>query len=341
MSLADFMLPQISTESVRLADLAEISAPSRLFAGYDPHHEELLIEGNLKSGVSELTAGNLATPYKPNRNIQFIESLPSTPKKFILWDMDDARAFDSQVYSGKRLNVFQYNRRIGSRHAVLWRLRSYFEPSRGIGHGGWVDDALQFEDKKPMVYWRGAISGSRWPDPFRRIGALSMNTASNLEEMAQHYSRIKAVLLSKASAAFDMKLTGPGDIRDKMPWLGELGVVGDVVRPSQQLEHKYILCLNGNDVASNLYWVLPSQSVAFKEDCSYEVLPDFFLKPWVHYVPIASGLTDLKEKFDYCQANPGLCKTIIENANQAYTEMIDAITWNNAELDVLDRLGLI
>jgi hypothetical protein len=341
MSLADFMLPQVSTESFRLTELANIVPPSRLFAGYDPDHNELLIDGTLSFGVEELTPDSLTLDYKSNRNIQFIESLPSAPIQPILWDMDDGRAFDSRVFTGKDLNVFQYNRRIGSRHAVLWRLSSYFEPSRGIGHGGWVEDGFQFEDKKPVVYWRGAISGSRWSDPYRRVGALSINSPAAFEELAPHFSRIKAVLLSEGSNSFDFKLTGPASAIEAKPWLDELGVLGDVVRPAQQLEHKYMLCPNGNDVASNLYWVLSTQSVAFKEECSYEVLPDYFLKPWVHYVPIANGFADLQEKFDYCESRPDMCKRIIENANHAYGQMIDPAIWKNAEVEVLDRLALM
>lgn len=341
MTFADFMLPEVSPESVRLSELSTIVPPSRLFAGYDPHHKELLIEGILNTDVDVLTAENLTTTYKSNRNPQFINSLPSAPKKSILWDMEDARAFDSSVYTGRNLNIFQYNRRIGSRHAVLWRLNSYIEPSRAMGHAGWVEDGLQFEDKKPLVYWRGGITGSRWIDPFRRIGVMSINTASDFENNSHHYSRFKAALLSKKSDSFDLKLAVPGGKVETKPWLEELDVLGDIVPTAQQLEHKYMLCLNGNDFASNLYWVLSTQSVAFKEDSAYECLPDYFLKPWVHYVPIARGLNDLQEKFDYCQAKPDLCRRIIDNANQAYNQMVDATIWKNAELEVLDRLGLI
>lgn len=341
MSLANFMLPQVASDGVRLSELAHCAPPSALFAGFDPGHSELLIDGVFSTNVGELTPKNLATNYKAHRNLQFIESLPSTPVRSILWDMEDARAFDSRVYTGKDLNIFQYNRRVGSSYAVLWRLRNYFEPSRGVGHGGWVEDLLQFQDKRAVVYWRGAVAGSRWVDPFERVGALTVRNSAEFEAMADHFSRIKAGLLSRTSTAFDLKLTGPGRLLDSKPWLEDLGVFDDIVRPVEQLENKYILCLNGNDVASNLYWVLSSQSIAFKEDCAYEVLPDYFLKPWVHYVPIAKGLTDLQEKFDYCEANPTICRKIIENANAAYSEIIDEKAWNAAEVEVLERLRLI
>lgn len=341
MTLADFMLPQVSEEPIKLGQLESIKPPSPLFAGFDPEHEELLIKGAITSGVGSLTAENLATGYKSHRNIQFIESIPSPPKKTLVWDMEDGRAFDSQVYVGSDLNVFQYNRRVGSRSAVLWRLPGYFEPSYALGHTGKVEDTLRFENKQPIVFWRGAISGSRWIDPFTRTGPRGVRDPADFIESAKYYSRLDAALMSRDATFCDLKLTGDDSVLESKPWLEDMGVFSAAVHPSQQLENKYILCLNGNDVASNLYWVISTQSVAFKEDCAYEVVPDYFLKPWVHYVPIAAGLTDLREKFDYCQNNPDLCRRIIDNANQAYDQIINTSTWEGAEIDVLERLKLI
>lgn len=341
MSLADFMLPQVSSESVSLVELSRAAAPSPLFAGYDPLHQELLLSGELKPGVEELTMENLTTRYKPHRNFQFIDSLPSVPRRSILWDMEDARAFDSRVYTGRDLNVFQYNRRAGSRHAVLWGLRNYFEPTIAIGHAGRVEDGLKFEDKMPVVFWRGALTGSRWVSPFARVGPGAVESIAEFESSADHFSRVKAALIARSSHIMNVKLTVHPRMLDSKPWLADLGILDGQVSPAEQLENKYILCLNGNDVASNLYWVLSTQSIAFKENSTYEVLPDYFLKPWVHFVPIVSGLSDLQEKMDYCEANPDLCKRIVDNANLAYLQMIDPETWRSAELEVLERLSLL
>lgn len=341
MSLADFMLPQVGPKPMRMRDLAHTRQPSRLFAGYNQAAGELLINGQVTQGIETLTDDHLETNYKSLRSRQFIASLPAQFNGAVLWDMEDSRAFDTQVYAGSNFNVFQYNRRAGNRHAVLWRLISYFEPSKSMGHGGWMDDKIPFSDKKPVVFWRGAISGTHWITPHKRIGALSVDSPATFKAWAKHFSRFDAALSHKGSQVIDIKITGPGPILETKPWLDDLGIYEADVRPAQQLENKYILCLNGNDVASNLYWAVGTQSLAFKEECSFEVVPDYFLRPWVHYVPVAAGLADLQEKFEYCESHPDVCLRIIADANEAYRQMIDPGLWAEAEQDVLSRLGLI
>ena len=104
------------------------------------------------------------------------------------------------------------------------------------------------------------------------------------------------------------------------------------------LENRYLLCLAGNDVASTLYWAIGTNSLAFKEETLYETIPDYFLQPWVHYVPISQGLGDLRDKFEYCERILGLCKSIITNANEAYDRILYSNEWLEAEIAVLDRI---
>lgn len=338
MSLADFMLPEVAVSDVDLRELALQALPGALFAGYDPHSETALVNGSVVSATSRAQAFP-PDGYKAHRHHNFLATLPDGLRAPVLWDMEDARAFDALTYFGRPLNVFQYCRRRGDRHAVLWRLRAYFEPSRNVGHPGViVDDDLTFQEKQPTVFWRGAIAGSRWLDPHRRVSPLSIGSADEFVSSARHYSRIRAVLEARASAVLDLKFTGA--FTGTRPWLVDLDVVGEHTTPQQQLNHRYLLCPNGNDVASGLYWVLQTNSVAFREECEYEVVPDYFLRPWVHYVPVARGLTDLEEKYAFCEANPDLCLRIIDNAQAAYAAMTDTNVWSTAEADVLTRLGL-
>ena len=332
------MLPDVAMMDVDLRALSRLSPPSSLFSGYDPRSDVALVDGSLVP-VTALLEAFPSEGYKAHRHRNFIETLPSELKRPVLWDMEDARAFDAEVYFGQPLNVFQYCRRRGDRHAVLWRLRAYFEPSRNVGHPGViVDDGLSFLQKESKVFWRGSMAGSRWLDPHRRIGPLVIQSAEEFTADARHYSRLRAVLDSRGSAVLDIKFAGSPTMT--RPWLADLDVVGDHATPQQHLQHRYLLCLNGNDVASNLYWILQTNSVAFREDCTYEVVPDYFLKPWVHYVPVAEGLGDLEEKFAFCEANPDVCLRIIDNANTAYSAITDAEVWRNAEADVLSRLGI-
>lgn len=82
------------------------------------------------------------------------------------------------------------------------------------------------------------------------------------------------------------------------------------------LDFKFILCLEGNDVASNLKWVMSSNSVAVMPRPVYEtwfmeakLIPDF------HYIEIKPDFTDLIEKLNHFIAHPEKCEQIIQNAH--------------------------
>ena len=47
-----------------------------------------------------------------------------------------------------------------------------------------------------------------------------------------------------------------------------------------------------------------------------------YLIPWVHYVPIAGDLHDLKEKYDWAEENPQVAKSISENASKLVSHLV-------------------
>ncbi|RRH78256.1 hypothetical protein [Falsigemmobacter faecalis] len=106
------------------------------------------------------------------------------------------------------------------------------------------------------------------------------------------------------------------------------------------LEHRYLLAPEVKDVARLTYWALRTNSLVFVEKTPFGTLPDYFLKPWLHSVPIAPGLTDLRETFEFCQSDPGFCQRIMAQAQAAARRMHDSRTWQEAELKILDRPGL-
>jgi len=85
----------------------------------------------------------------------------------------------------------------------------------------------------------------------------------------------------------------------------------------QHLNYKFILCLEGNDVATNLKWVMSSNSLAVMPKPKYEtwfmegsLIPDF------HYVAIKDDFSDLEEKLNYYIKNTNEALSIIENAHK-------------------------
>ena len=94
----------------------------------------------------------------------------------------------------------------------------------------------------------------------------------------------------------------------------------DLTRPymsiREQLRYRFILALEGNDVASNLFWVLCSNSVAFMPKPKYEIWAyPGRLRAGIHYVEIDPSCEDLAETIQYYAENPKACSRIVEAAH--------------------------
>lgn len=84
----------------------------------------------------------------------------------------------------------------------------------------------------------------------------------------------------------------------------------------EHLKHKFILSLQGHDVATNLKWIMSSNSIA--------VMPKPTVESWymeskliggIHYIEILPDYSDLDEKINYYIDNEQECLNIIQNAN--------------------------
>jgi hypothetical protein len=85
----------------------------------------------------------------------------------------------------------------------------------------------------------------------------------------------------------------------------------------EQLDYKFILCLEGNDVASNLKWVMSSHSLAVMPAPKYETwFMEGTLIPNYHYVQIKDDYSDLEERMEYYINHPDKALEIIKNAQQ-------------------------
>lgn len=345
MRLHEFMLPEVVPESPRLDGLVNRPRPSTLFVGVDPNKSQVLLdEGLFNAGDKEKVAELTSSGYKHwRRQYAFTKPFSSAKKRFFV-DFEDALKIPKECYFGTDFNVFQYNRRRGDRTSVLWRLPNYFEPSRGIGHPPRETnkDQIDFVDKIPKVYWRGGVSGSHWSNPFEKrttpwISAENFNDSRLLST----FSRLKLVKSFVQSESVDAKFAGGTVERFVAPELLSSEIATQAVHTSEMMKYRYLLCPAGNDVSSALYWVIRTNSVAFKEETEYETIPDYFLKPWVHYIPISPGLADLEEKFNFCESRPAMCQEIVNNAKDAYSKITNTSLWEVSESIVLDRLGLL
>lgn len=104
----------------------------------------------------------------------------------------------------------------------------------------------------------------------------------------------------------------------------------------EHLKYKFILCLEGNDVASNLKWVMSSNSLAVMPKPKFETwFMEGTLIPNHHYVMIKDDYSDLEERLTYYINHPDEALRIIQHAN-AYVQQFK----NKKQEDLISLLVL-
>jgi hypothetical protein len=90
----------------------------------------------------------------------------------------------------------------------------------------------------------------------------------------------------------------------------------EILTFDEQLDNKFILCLEGNDVASNLKWVMSSQSLAVMPRPKYETwFMEGSLIPDYHYVLINEDYSNLEERMEYFITHADEAQAVINNAH--------------------------
>ena len=161
---------------------------------------------------------------------------------------------------------------------------------------------IHHDRKEEKLVWRGATTGGFLSGSGRNTFRHSL--AKRFDELSGHnigFSQIAA----DTERDCDIPLT-----RLKDMVRGRLSL-------KQQLKYKYLLSLEGNDVASGLKWMLYSNSTVLmpKPTCESWAC-ESFLEEFVHYVPVNKDLSDLNAKVDWCQSNPKQAKLIAQNGRK-------------------------
>ncbi|MEF1307891.1 glycosyl transferase family 90, partial [Vibrio owensii] len=98
----------------------------------------------------------------------------------------------------------------------------------------------------------------------------------------------------------------------------------DFMSIQEQLKYKFIICLEGNDVATNLKWAMSSNSVVVTPKMRFETwFMEGRLQPGVHYVEVKDDWSDFDEKINYYLENPDKAETMIENAHRHVAQFQD------------------
>ena len=164
------------------------------------------------------------------------------------------------------------------------------------------DDPVPFSKKVPRAVWRGSLN-----NPLR--AALVSSHANSAFCDVGHVSR---------------NIT---DIAPKEP-----------LTPVQQFQFRYIISVEGCDVATNLKWVMASNSVCIMPRPRYETwFMEGRLIPGHHYVEVRDDFSDLEEKIEALESDPARAREIVANANRHIGMFMKAKNERLASLLVLQK----
>lgn len=168
-------------------------------------------------------------------------------------------------------------------------------PLDGFRHFKFIKDKKSFKEKNNEIVWRGIIHKEN-----RRL----------LVEKFHNVPKFNV---------------GSTDIRrSKKEW------IKPYLSIKEQLEYKFILSIEGIDVATNLKWIMSSNSLCFMPKPKFETwFMEGKLIPNFHYVLIKDDYSDINEKMQYYSENINDSKKIIENAHQWVNQ------FRNSELEKL------
>lgn len=163
-------------------------------------------------------------------------------------------------------------------------------------------DGRTWSEKLPKAVWRGVLN-----NPLR--AAL----------VGRHHG----------SAFADVGHVGPA---------GERIAPKSYLSPSEQLAYRYILSIEGNDVATNLKWIMASGSVCLMPKSRFETwFMEGRLQPGRHFIEVRDDFADLEEKIDMLESAPDLVAEVVRNANRYVASFRNSTVERLASLLVLQK----
>jgi hypothetical protein len=173
-----------------------------------------------------------------------------------------------------------------------------------VRHFYFANDVVKFEDKDNKIVWRGA--------------AHQTHRIKFLEKFYSH------------SNLFDVGSFNKGNEDSQY--------AASFMTIDEQLKSKFILSIEGNDVATNTKWIMSSNSLCFMTKPKFETwFMEGELQPNYHYVLVEDDYSDLEEKVQHYIDNPAEAKYIISNANKYTEQFLDKKSEDWLNLKVLER----
>ena len=158
---------------------------------------------------------------------------------------------------------------------------------------------IPYESKTDTILWRGSSTGNK-----KRMRI----------SLVEKYCDFPGPEIDVGFSKFSNAYTG-----ERLPKF-----LKDNLDCKEMLQHKFLISIEGNDVASNLKWIMASNSVCVMPHPKVESwLMEGLLRPWIHYVPVRNDFSDLLDVYQWCVSHPEKCKNIVKNANAYIAKFMD------------------
>lgn len=172
-------------------------------------------------------------------------------------------------------------------------------------HFMFVNDKKAFEKKQNRVIFRGKVRKSRLREQFLH--------------MYFYHPMCDCGVVGHDEGVLEEWLTPKKTIRE-------------------HLDYKFIMALEGNDVASNLKWVMSSNSIAVMPRPTCETwFMEGRLIPNYHYIEIKQDLSDLEERLAYYIEHTDEAQQIIKHAHEYVSQFYDSRREDLISLLVLEK----
>lgn len=174
-----------------------------------------------------------------------------------------------------------------------------------IRHFIFVEDAKKFSEKNFKVVFRGKVSGKQSRKDFMKM--YIDNPLFDVGDVARHTDSPEAWRTPKMTI-------------------------------QEHLNYKFIMAIEGNDVASNLKWVMSSNSIAVMPQPTCETwFMEGSLIPNYHYIEVKPDFSDVEERVTYYNEHPEEAEEIIRHAHEFVAQFKDKRRERLISLAVLDK----
>lgn len=222
------------------------------------------------------------------------------------------------VFFHTDIPIITKTRPLGNSYNVILNL----DPERHWGEIKYVDNYdMPFIEKNNKIIWRGSTNGF----------LQSLTRPSRISICEKYYNHENNMI----------------DIGFSSSHIEELRkYVKNYLSLEDQLKSKFLISLEGGDVATNLKWMLYSNSVVLMPaPTMVSWAMEDTLQPWVHYVPLEKDFNDLEEKYNWCTLNLDKCEQIAKNGkefiNQFLNEETEKIITNMVLRNYVESVNII